>query len=309
MGYIFHQIILTLHQLKDYTNPFNNITMNRLLLSGLFLLPIGLMTLNAKGVIDERKIEPAMIEVLYKRIKVTDTLMAENDFKTDYLTLMAGKNVSAFYSARRKTHDSLMIRNSDYVRTVFTDMDLFRNISESDFEKIFKNYPEGKTTTLNYYSLTSWIIEEDFEKPEWKITDSTTVIGNYECFLAITDYRGRRWHAWFTPEIGVQEGPWKLCGLPGLILEAHDEKKHYQFSAQTIRLNPGCHVEYFDYNERKRTDRITSLKNRHKALKVSVKDLILSSGAYGISPDIRPDKSKKPEHRNYDFEETDYPHE
>jgi len=57
------------------------------------------MNLQAKIVIDERKIEPAIIEVLYKRIKVTDTLLVDTDFKTDFLTLRAGKNSSAFYHA------------------------------------------------------------------------------------------------------------------------------------------------------------------------------------------------------------------
>lgn len=54
------------------------------------------MNLQAKIVIDERKIESAIIEVLYKRIKVTDTLLVDTDFKTDFLTLRAGKNSSAF---------------------------------------------------------------------------------------------------------------------------------------------------------------------------------------------------------------------
>ena len=62
-------------------------------------------SLQAKIVIDERKIEPAIIEVLYKRIKVTDTLLVDTDFKTDFLTLRAGKNTSAFYQANLKTHD------------------------------------------------------------------------------------------------------------------------------------------------------------------------------------------------------------
>ena len=60
------------------------------------LLALLAHNLQAKIVIDERKLEPAIIEVLYKRIKVTDTLLVDTDFKTDYLTLMAGKNSSAF---------------------------------------------------------------------------------------------------------------------------------------------------------------------------------------------------------------------
>lgn len=64
------------------------------------------LSLQAKIVIEEQKIEPAIVEVLYKRIKVTDTLLVDTDFKTDFLTLRAGKNTSAFYSAERKTYDS-----------------------------------------------------------------------------------------------------------------------------------------------------------------------------------------------------------
>lgn len=269
--------------------------------------------LEAKIVIDERKIEPAIIEVLYKRIKVTDTLLVDTDYKTDYLTLRAGKNVSAFYSAQLKTQDSISNRNVEYMLAIMRDKDAFRKSSEWERGAVFKNYPTGKVTNHTRHSLCSWIYEEEWEKPTWEITDSTCTIGEYECILAISEYRGRRWYAWFTPEIAISEGPWKLCGLPGLILEAHDERKHYQYSAMTIKLNPNNDVEYFNYDDRWKTDRMTSLKNNRKYLQESVKNLILSSGAYGIDPKkVKPDKidkSKPLPHRNYDFEETDYPHE
>lgn len=274
------------------------------------------LTLNvcAKTVIDERKIEPAIIEVLYKRIKVTDTLYIDTDFDTHYLTLRAGKNVSTFYCAELKENDSLQVRNPlVYLKAFLADEKLFNKYGALERDAIFKNFPTGKITNHTRHSLCNWIYEEDWEKPVWEITDSTSTIGGYECMLAISNYRGRRWYAWFTPEIAISEGPWKLCGLPGLILEARDERNHYRYSAITIKFNLNCDVEYFNYDDRWKTDRITSLKAHRKHLQENVKNMILSSGTYGIDPKkVRPDKedkSKPQPHKNYDFEETDYPHE
>lgn len=287
--------------------------MNKLSQISVFLILISWISpLQAQKVINECKLEPAIIEVLYKRTKVTDTLFVEKDFRIDFLTLRAGKEISAFYSAKLKAYDSLSVRNFEYAFAIMQDHEAFKAMSELEREVLFKNYPTGKITNHTRHSLCNWVFEEDWEKPTWEITDSTSTVGDYECLLAVSDYRGRRWYAWFTPEIPISEGPWKLCGLPGLILEVRDEKNHYQYSALIIKLNPGYSVEYFNYDDRLKTNRMTSLKNKRKFLQKSVRDLILSSGAYGINPKVRPaktGKSKQLPHRNYDFEEIDYPHE
>ena len=49
--------------------------------------------------------------------------------------------------------------------------------------------------------------------------------------LATANFRGRHWTAWFATDIPVSDGPWKLGGLPGLILEAYDKGHQYTFTA------------------------------------------------------------------------------
>lgn len=73
------------------------------------------------------------------------------------------------------------------------------------------------------------------ETPDWQlIPDSTTTIIGYPCQLAKTNFKGRTWLAWYAEDIPVSEGPWKLCGLPGLILRAYDAQQ--QFYLNTIGL-------------------------------------------------------------------------
>ncbi len=68
----------------------------------------------------------------------------------------------------------------------------------------------------------------------WEVKDSTETILGYECQMAECDYHGRHWTVWFTPDIPIQDGPWKLNGLPGLILRAQEDFGLYKFTAVGI---------------------------------------------------------------------------
>ena len=61
---------------------------------------------------------------------------------------------------------------------------------------------------------------------DWTIGKESKKIGAFNCVKASTTFRGRKYIAWFTPDIPVPFGPWKLQGLPGLILEAQDLNKN-----------------------------------------------------------------------------------
>lgn len=69
---------------------------------------------------------------------------------------------------------------------------------------------------------------------DWQPGDSVMTILGYECQNAVADYHGRRWTAWYAPDIPVSDGPWQFSGLPGLILKACSDGDEYRFTATAI---------------------------------------------------------------------------
>ncbi len=77
---------------------------------------------------------------------------------------------------------------------------------------------------------------EPMNEQNWTVCDSTKSILGYNCVMAEMDYHGRHWIAWFSPDIPLQDGPWKLCGLPGLILAADADNGKYSFEATGLEV-------------------------------------------------------------------------
>lgn len=261
-----------------------------------------------------RDTEPAILEVHYTRTEVTDTTKRDTDFYKEETMLRIGSGMSRYCSVPHYNRDSLM----------YCAPDLYWQMERASFEKdpkehdrtvlsrsgrywsvIYKNYPEGKITETDYFDMEDWRYEEDWEKPEWELTDDTKEILGYQCFRATADYRGRKWTAWFAPEIPIQDGPWKLCGLPGLIIEAHDAADDYHFTASGLKQSGIADVGFLVYKEKRGVTKVTRDKYLNNWWRYKNSDFASKiRAAYGVGPDTSGEKQKV----NYDREETDYPH-
>ncbi|MBP2690717.1 MAG: GLPGLI family protein [Muribaculaceae bacterium] len=92
---------------------------------------------------------------------------------------------------------------------------------KKEFLYVAKDKASDNISVYDFKAGELWRYEEPLSEMEWTIIeDSTKNILGFECIMAQTEYHGRTWMAWFSPEIPVYDGPWKLRGLPGMILNA-----------------------------------------------------------------------------------------
>lgn len=121
--------------------------------------------------------------------------------------------------------------------------------------RIYKNNHNGIITYTDHnMSAGSFLYEENKQAFDWEITTETDSINGFLSQKAMCNYGGRRWEAWFTPDIPYSDGPYKFCGLPGLILKIVDTKGHYKFEVLKLELpEQNTMVEFYDYDYIKTT--------------------------------------------------------
>ncbi|MCM1356872.1 MAG: GLPGLI family protein [Staphylococcus sp.] len=178
------------------------------------------------------------------------------------MILIADKDCSKFYNPMTNWIDSLNSTpegRAEYLASKpksFTSDDIGK--IPTRWEKMYV-YKDRKNNSLKRYDTIAserFYYEEPLSQIEWVITDSTKNILDYECVMATADYHGRQWTVWFTPEIPVNDGPWKLEGLPGLIMEASESTGQYSFSATGLETGneevpPVYEEELYEKLERK----------------------------------------------------------
>lgn len=103
--------------------------------------------------------------------------------------------------------------------------------------QVLKNFPERGRQTVTWYSLKGFKVEEPSSVINWTLLEDDTVVAGYECQKAETTFKGRKWTAWYTLDIPLDNGPWKLGGLPGLILLAKESEGIFRF--ECIGIEPG----------------------------------------------------------------------
>lgn len=186
------------------------------------------------GVPETETIAPETMEFVYDYKYCVDTTGSLSDnYESDNMLLqIAPGGLSKFSSYKNLTVDSIIMRSSSE-QIAQAAMD--GKLSNGEFMTIYKNYPDGKLTHTEKICMDWLRYDEDIPRFEWQLTDTVATVLGYECRGAKCSFRGREWTVLYTEEIPIMEGPWKLHGLPGLIMKASDEKGHYTFECIGIK--------------------------------------------------------------------------
>jgi len=195
-------------------------------------------------------IDKVQFNVQYEMSFIQDT-SNPSTVSEETMILKVGERTSQFYSYTRFVSDSLL-----RVQLEQSGGQIIRregpgsgggsgNSGGQVTYQIFKNHPTGKVTMLERIGPNQFRCEETNVCPEWEVLPETTTILNYPCNKATARFKGRDWTVWFTTAIPRSEGPWKLCGLPGLILRAEDSQKHFVFECTgMINARPDEMIQY-----------------------------------------------------------------
>jgi len=155
------------------------------------------------------------------------TCFIDSDMPTSlYTTLYINNNVSIF-KEKTSTATRGQLKGDDGSSTTIGPSIIFEPYLKIDRNK----------KTLQFFDMigsNTFLIEDQYPQLNWTITEEVKLIAGFSCNKALADYRGRKWIAWFTTEIPLSFGPWKLHGLPGLILEATDSTNKYTWKAVKV---------------------------------------------------------------------------
>ena len=212
----------------------------------LLLLGIGMKAqiniIDLDAIFQSDSIDQVRLVAQYELKYVKDTTNEKQllDPLKETLMLEIGQKVSKCYSYTFYLRDSILTADYKAGASQETITQHARAYGNGNISyQIFKNYPMKKVTTIDRLGTTNILCEEANERPEWTLHPDTMTILSYPCQKATCRFKGREYTAWYTMDVPVSDGPWKLHGLPGLIIKAEDSRGHYVFTCTGLEQHRG----------------------------------------------------------------------
>lgn len=102
---------------------------------------------------------------------------------------------------------------------------------------VLSDLTEDKMVVREFVYMRAFTYEEPgIPQIDWFYVDTMANILGKNCSLATGHFRGREYKVWFDKEVPISVGPWKLMGIPGLLVYAHDERHEITFRLKKLSI-------------------------------------------------------------------------
>lgn len=192
---------------------------------------------NESGEFD--KIDESNIEVIYEYTEF-DPSLEKNQLLMHEVILQIGDSLVSCMDYKKYLSDSVWVS--------LGDVDFYEALNKTNIyrqtthERTLRNRMTGKILLNDMFSHRGFSYEEPVPDFGWELSEDTMTVCGYLCRKATCDFRGRKWTVWYAEELAIDAGPWKFCGLPGLVLQAKDENNELLYNAIRIRKPALSHM-------------------------------------------------------------------
>lgn len=238
-----------------------------------FLLSLLLLSTFVLPIFSQEIVDTAQFRASYLFSYKTNS--EQSDFaKKDLMYLDIGKNSSKFYSRYEHIRDSIHAAGLNANLSTFEINDIKRGYNRGSSRVYYQFMLDNKFIVTDRFVFMFALYEEQIEIPQWTILADTSEVLGYKCQKAVASFKGREWSAYFTKEIPLFSGPWKLSGLPGLIVKAYDDKQFFNFELQGFEsLIPHVPIQFIHTNYDKKEYLKQSKETFHKMEKLYHEDV------------------------------------
>ena len=192
-------------------------------------LLLALALLATCTIAEAQKTDTARMLVHYKFSWIQDTTNRAHPY-TENMVLYVGKSAGAY-----RSYDGIVYKGQfkkAFAEAAAASPDgrpmINRRGVGSNVE--YYQYPnEQKLLTKDQLLMNDYAIVGPMPVTDWKTSGDTATFGGLHCQKATCHFKGRDYTAWFCPDLPVHIGPWKLNGLPGVIVDARDAKNEVVF--------------------------------------------------------------------------------
>ncbi|TXE15788.1 GLPGLI family protein [Psychroflexus gondwanensis] len=178
-----------------------------------------------------------LILILFITININaqnDSIITIVEYQTSLKLGLPSQNISQLYFNKNQ---SCFIEGKYHVTNMPIDVKIKNDEkNEKKEKKYFVDLSKKQLYKEELFNNDLYLIKEKLPKIKWDLSfkETDSILG-FLCNKAKGHFRGRTYSVWYTSGIPVRFGPWKLQGLPGLILKISDDLGQVEFTAISLQ--------------------------------------------------------------------------